>query len=172
MKLNFAAGKQTWPDFFCIDAVQHPKATRALDLCHAFEFDKEGALLKPVPLDDGCAEEVHSYHFIEHVTEWQSPSVIREFHRLLKPGGLLVLECPDLELAAKNLLAGLPPNMWRFPFYGDGATKDPYMTHRFGFTRASLEALLRDNGFASIKHRPPVTHGARVNRDMRIEARK
>ena len=172
MRINFAAGKQTWDGFYCIDAVQHPKATRALDLCHAFEFDKEGALLNPVPLSDGSAEEVHSYHFVEHVHAWQAPAVIAEFRRLLKPGGLLVLECPNLELAAKNLLAGLPQNMWMFPFYGDPGHKDPFMCHKFGYTPSSLEALVRSAGFGSVKHRAPVTHGARVNRDMRLEARK
>jgi SAM-dependent methyltransferase len=171
MRINFAAGKQTWDGFYCIDAVQHPKATRPLDLLHVLAFDKEGALLNPVPLEDGCADELHANHAIEHFREWEAPAVVAEFRRLLKPGGWLVLECPNLELAAKNLLAGLPPNMWRFPFYGDGGTKDPYMTHPFGYTPASLEALVRAGGFATVKHRPPVTHGARVNRDMRIEAR-
>jgi SAM-dependent methyltransferase len=171
MRLNFACGKQTWDGWFCVDAVKHPKATRDPDLLHALEFDAEGNLLNPLPLPDGVFEEVHAYHAVEHFREWQGAAVIQEFRRLLKPGGLLVLECPDLELAARNLLAGLPPNMWRFPFYGDGGTKDPYMTHPFGFTKSSLAELVLANGFKTVKHRAPMTHGARINRDMRIEAR-
>jgi predicted SAM-dependent methyltransferase len=171
MKLNFGCGKQTWDGWFCVDAVKHPKATRDPDLLHALEFDKEGALLNPLPLPDGVFEEVHAYHFIEHVHEWEAPSVVGEFRRLLKPGGLLVLECPDLELAAKNLLAGLKEQMWKFPLYGDGSHKDPYMCHKHGFTRRSLEALVKEGGFLSVKHRAPMTHGARLNRDMRVEAR-
>jgi predicted SAM-dependent methyltransferase len=171
MKLNFGCGKQTWDGWFCVDAVKHPKATRDPDLLHALEFDKDGALLNPLPLPDGCCDELSNFHFIEHVHEWESPAVIREFRRLLKPGGLLVLECPDLELAAKNLLAGLPPNMWRFPFYGDGGLKDPLMCHKHGYTKASIAELVLANGFKTVKHRAPMTHGARINRDMRIEAR-
>lgn len=172
MKINFAAGKQTWDGYYCIDAVKHSKATRDLDLVHALTFDRDGALLNPIPLADGCADEVCSFHFIEHVFSWEAPAVIAEFRRLLKPGGLLVLECPNLELAARNLLAGMKEQMWMFPFYGDPLHKDPFMCHKFGYTPASLEAMVKQAGFTAVKHRAPITHGARINRDMRLEARK
>lgn len=172
MKINVAAGKQTWEGFFCIDAVQHPKASRALDLLFAFEFEADGALTAQIDLQDGCADEVHCYHFIEHVTQWQAGAVVRELGRLLKPGGLLVMECPDIEKAARNLLAGMNDQMVMWPLYGDPGHKDHFMTHRWGYTPATLGALLAGCGFERIVHGQPVTHGARANRDMRVEARK
>ena len=170
MKINVGAGKQTWDGFYCIDAVQHPKATRPLDLIHAFEFEGEH-LKAPVPLPDGCADEVHSYHFIEHVHEWQAPTLVKEWKRLLKPGGLLVIECPNIELAARNLLNGMGVQWSMWPLYGDGTHRDPLMCHKFGYTPASLMALLKACGFTKVLAKPPVTHGARLNRDMRLEAR-
>jgi predicted SAM-dependent methyltransferase len=171
MKLNFACGKQTWPDFYCVDAVAHPKRTREPDLLHAFNFTKDGALINRLPLDAESCDEVHSYHFIEHVFAWEAPAVVKEFRRLLKPGGLLVLECPNLELAARNLLAGMKEQMWMFPFYGDPEHKDPFMCHKFGYTMASLESLVRGAGFKKVMHLLPLTHGQRITRDMRLEAR-
>ena len=171
MKLNIACGKQTWDSFFCVDAVKHPKATRDPDLLHAFEFDGD-RLANPLPLDDGCAEEVHSYHFLEHVHEWQAPALVREFHRLLQPGGLLVLELPNIEAAARNLLAGMGDQMAMWPLYGDGSHRDPYMCHKYGYTPGTVRALLEAHGFTGIKLKPPQTHGCRANRDMRVEARK
>lgn len=169
MKLNIGCGKQTWDGYYCVDAVPHPKATRAPDLLHAFAF--EGTRLKnPLPLPDGCADEVHAYHFIEHVYRWEAPALLAEFHRMLKPGGLLVLELPNIEAAAKNLLAGLDDQMAMWPLYGDPSHVDPFMCHRWGYTPTTIKALLGD--FFKISIRPPQTHGARVSRDMRVEAWK
>lgn len=171
MKINVACGKQTWDGYFCVDAVRHPKATRDLDLVHAFEFDVD-RLVNPLPLEDGCAEEVCAFHFIEHVREYEAPALLREFHRLLKSGGTLILELPNIEAAARNLLAGMPPQMCWFAFYGDASHRDPYMLHQFGYTPATIRALLVECGFIKVQLKPPQTHGARANRDMRVEARK
>jgi cysteinyl-tRNA synthetase len=38
--------------------------------------------------------------------------------------------------------------------------------------RRTLAQLLLDNGFDDIVHAAPRSHGARENRDMRVEARK
>jgi SAM-dependent methyltransferase len=171
MKLNIGCGKQTWEDFFCVDAVRHPKASRAPDLLHAFHFNKE-TLTNPLPIDSELATELHSYHFLEHVYSWEAPALLQEFKRLLRPGGLLVLELPNIELAAKNLLAGLGDQMSMWPLWGDPKTMDPYMIHRWGYTPKTLKVLLASIGFVEIKFRPPKTHGAKLLRDMRVEARR
>ena len=82
------------------------------------------------------------------------------------------MELPNIEAAARNLLSGMEPNMWRFPFYGDGSHKDPYMIHKFGFTPKSIKAAVEGAGFEQVQILPPQTHGPRPNRDMRVEAIK
>jgi predicted SAM-dependent methyltransferase len=171
MKINFSCGKQTWPDFYCIDAVAHPKATRAPDLLHTIQFD-EGFLINPIPLGDSCADELHSYHFLEHVYAWEAPALVAEWRRLLKRGGKLILELPNLILACQNLLAGKNDQWGMWPLYGNQETRDPFMCHRTGYTPATVTKLLADHGFINIKVLPPVTHGAKANRDMRVEAVK
>jgi predicted SAM-dependent methyltransferase len=171
VKLNLACGKQTWPDFFCVDVVRHPKASRDPDLIHAFTFNSE-RLVNPLPLAEGCADELHSYHFLEHVAGYEAPALVREFHRLLKSGGRLVLELPNLEAACRNLLAGMDDQMSMWPIYGDWNHRDPYMLHKHGYTPKTIKALLVECGFIKIELKPPQTHGGRANRDMRVEARK
>lgn len=171
MKINVACGKQTWNDFYCVDAVRHPQSSRHPDLLHAFNFHGE-ALANPLPLADACASEVHSYHFIEHLYRWESPAMLREFHRLLCSGGKLVLELPNIEAAARNLLAGTRDQFHMWGFYGNPETRDPYMCHRWGYTPRTIKALVESMGFTDVKVLPPVTHGARTNRDMRVEAIK
>jgi SAM-dependent methyltransferase len=172
MKINFACGRQVLDGFFNVDAVRHPKAPRDPELIHAVEFDSDGSIRNPLPLKDGCADELHAMHIIEHVFAWEAPALVGEWYRLLKPGGLLVVECPDIEHAARNLLAGLSDQMWLWPLYGDGGTKDPFMMHKNGFTPSKMKWLLSSCGLSNVRHLPPVTHGARLNRDMRFEARK
>lgn len=171
MKLNIGAGKQTWPGYFCVDAVQHPKASRHLDMVHAFCFDGE-VLTNPLPLEDGIADEVHNYHFIEHVYRWEAPALLGEFYRLLKKTGRLVIECPDIAKAAKNLLDGGKDQMCMWPLYGDPGHKDPYMCHRWGYTPATMVSLLHKCGYSNVTVEKPETHGKRANRDMRITAVK
>jgi predicted SAM-dependent methyltransferase len=170
VRINFACGKQTWDGWYCIDAVAHPKASRKPDLLHILEFDREGALTNPVPLPDGCAAELHSYHFLEHVYAWEAPALVAEWRRLLAPGGSLVLELPNLAAACKNMLAGMNAQMVMFPLYGDPSHKDPFMCHRWAYTQATVTALLEAGGFGKVKILPPQTHGRRTNRDMRVEA--
>lgn len=171
MKLNIAAGKQTWDGWYCVDAVQHPKATRPLDLLFAFEFAGE-TLSTPLPLGDGVASEIFNGHFIEHVYRWEAPAVIAEFRRLLKPGGRLIMELPDLEKCARNLLAGQKDQLCMWGLYGDPGQQSPYMCHRWGYTPATVTDLLLSAGFRKITTGLPQTHGRRHNRDMRVEAVK
>ena len=172
MKINYGCGRQVTDGFYNIDAVLHPKAPRAPELLHALRFHHDGSIVEKTPLPDGCADELFAAHIIEHFFAWEAPHVVAEWRRLLQPGGLLVLELPNLELAARNLLAGTKDQLCMWPLYGDPATRDPFMCHRWGYTRQSLEALLLQCGFDDVVHRPPQTHGARTNRDMRLEARK
>lgn len=169
MRINFACGKQTWDGFFCVDAVKHPKASRDPNLLHVLTFDG-ATLANPLPLEDGCADELHSYHFLEHVRAWEALALVREWSRLLRTGGRLILELPNIEAAARNLLAGMNDQMVMWPFYGDPGHMDDFMTHRWGYTPKTVTALLEENGFTKVKVLAPQTHGARENRDMRVEA--
>lgn len=171
MKINFACGKQTWDGFYCVDAVAHPKATRHPDLLHVLKFDRT-KLVNPLPLEDGCADELHSYHFLEHVTGYQAPALVAEWRRLLKVGGRLIIELPNLEAACRNLLAGMSDQMAMWPIYGDWSHEDEFMLHRHGYTPKTAKALLEENGFGRVIVLAPKTHGARANRDMRLEAVK
>lgn len=163
MRLNLGAGKMVLPGYVNIDIQQNPKAKRKLDII---------ADVRNVPLQDECAEEVFAAHVVEHFHRWETDAVIAEWKRLLKPGGRLVLELPNIEAAARNLLAGMDDQMCMWGFYGDPSHKDPYMCHPWGFTPRSIEKLLVDGGFKDIRILPPQTHGRRINRDMRVEARK
>jgi len=169
MRIHFACGRHVLDGFYNIDAVRHPSAARAPDLLFEMRFEN-GNLIERLPLDDGCADEFHAMHIIEHFYRYDVDAVLAEWKRLLKVGGRLVLELPNLEAAARNFLAGMKDQMCMWPFYGDPSWKSPYMVHRWGYSPNTITSLLAFHGFTKIAVLPPQTHSAKLNRDMRVEA--
>ena len=170
LKVNFGCGKKLQEGWFNVDAVSREDA--APDLIYRMEFDADNSLVEPIPLDDGCADEFMALHVIEHFYAFQADAVVDEWKRVLKPGGKLILELPNIELAARNLLEGFPDQLSMWGLYGDPSHSDPYMCHRWGYTPRTIKHLLKMRGFVDIKVLLPETHMKRADRDMRVEAIK
>lgn len=168
MRINYGCGRRVLPGYYNIDAQHNPKAPRAPEMIHALRFGPTGNLLELTPLEDGCAKEVHCYHLIEHFYAWEAPSVINEFRRLLRPGGLLVLELPNLDAACSNHVNGQSDQMTMWPLYGDPSHMDPYMCHKWGYTPETMKQLLKQCGMRKIALEAPRTHRRRTDRDMRV----
>jgi predicted SAM-dependent methyltransferase len=132
--------------------------------------DVAADLTKPLPFEDDSAEEIHAYHFIEHVQAWEAGDMLRDWKRVLKPGGLVVIECPCLDKIVQNLIAGLHPRLNMFGLYGDPGYKRPEMVHKWCYSFESMTNLLTAVGFVDIQRKDPQTH--QPIRDMRFEARK
>jgi SAM-dependent methyltransferase len=128
-----------------------------------------------VPFADASADEILSVHVVEHFWRWEIRDVLKEWMRVLKPGGRMVVECPNLESACRTFLENPRDNaredqagqrtMW--VFYGDPKWKDPLMIHRWGYTPESLGALLADVGLAEVRQEP-AQFKLREPRDMRV----
>lgn len=54
--------------------------------------------LQPLPIDTGTAEIIYSSHVIEHITDQAARNLFRESARVLRPGGILRLITPDINL--------------------------------------------------------------------------
>ncbi|MCB1836270.1 MAG: methyltransferase domain-containing protein [Alcanivoracaceae bacterium] len=161
MRINVGCGRMVLDGWTNCDVQVSPKAPRPPEiLCDA----------AAIPLKSEVADELMALHLIEHFYLWEVPAVLAEWRRLLKPGGRLILELPNLEAACRNLLAGRNDQVSMWPLYGDPGHEDPYMCHRWGYTPKTIKELLVRNAFSEVRIMPPKTHGRRVNRDMRVEA--
>jgi hypothetical protein len=132
--------------------------------------------LKDIQGIDRCsADEILAVHVIEHFYYWEAVPLLSHWRGFLKPGGKLILECPNLLHACQtivehNEIACMPDqsgqmSMW--PLYGDPAWKDPLMCHKWGYTPKSLAIVLAQAGFQNIKQEP-AQFKLREPRDMRI----
>jgi SAM-dependent methyltransferase len=131
------------------------------------------------PFADASADEILSVHVVEHFWRWEVLDVLREWVRVLRPGGRMILECPNLISACEAFLADPermsgPGNegqrtMW--VFYGDPAWQDPLMVHRWGYTPQSLARLMQEAGLVNVRQEP-AQFKLREPRDMRVVGEK
>lgn len=58
-------------------------------------------LVRGIPFDDNTFDVVYHSHFLEHLDRDAAAACLLECHRVLKPGGILRVVVPDLELLVK-----------------------------------------------------------------------
>jgi SAM-dependent methyltransferase len=64
-------------------------------------------LRRGIPFDDGAFDLVYHSHLLEHIDREQAAGFLGECRRVLKPGGVLRVEVPDLARWAEGYLASL-----------------------------------------------------------------
>lgn len=65
-------------------------------------IDLNWDLRNPLPFDDGTVDYIFNEHFLEHLTVEEGQKSLRDFKRVLKPGGVMRIAMPDLDEAVKN----------------------------------------------------------------------
>ncbi len=129
-------------------------------------------------LADGSCEVIESFHLFEHLTFTQARAALREWRRLLAPGGELRVELPNLarcvELIGTDMggydlgmisLFGYPPEV--------DEQGEPQL-HKWGWTPESLAMELQAAGFENVQQVSIVQTeraAAAFDRDMRLIAR-
>jgi predicted SAM-dependent methyltransferase len=166
-KLNVGCGGRRIAGYTGVDAVAERSAAEIIARADA------------IPLPDGSVEEIMAIHLIEHVHLWEAPNLLREWFRLLMPGGLLVLEMPDLMKCCRNIVEGYsyagkhPDQAGLWGLFGDPRQADPFMGHKWSYTFKTLRPMVAEAGFTDITERPTQWHPVgRDRRDFRLEARK
>ena len=143
VRLNLGSGLAPIPGFVNVDALEESPGV-----------DVGADISERLPFEDGAAELVYASHLLEHFPTDQVPKLLAEWRRVLRPGGVLLIAVPDLEVIARMLTERegwfTPPNgPWLGALYG--GQKDEYDFHKTGFTGPWLAHLMREAGFGEIK---------------------
>lgn len=141
------------------------------DIDPSMKPDIVGTITNMSAVADDSVDAVYSSHNIEHVFEHEVGSVLREFLRVIKPGGFAVITCPDLQTLAEFIVADrliaplydspagpITPHDILYGHRASIASGATYMAHKCGFTETSLSAHANAAGFAMIGTRRRKRH--------------
>jgi ubiquinone/menaquinone biosynthesis C-methylase UbiE len=131
-----------------------------------FDIDKNanpdivGTLTDMKLVKTGSVDAIYSSHNIEHIYPHEVPIALKEFFRVLKDDGIVVITCPDLQSVCEAVVQDkLMEPLYESPagpispidiLYGyrkDIERGLEYMAHKGGFTYSSLNSSFFEAGF-------------------------
>lgn len=141
MQLNLGAGPVRLPGAIGVD--RHP--TTGCDV---------QADIRALPFKDAAVDRVVADHVLEHLPQRMGVAVLREAHRVLAPGGTLVVGVPDLADYCRHWLEAdalgdlQEKALMLRGFYGNQVHAGEH--HQAGYDRQMLADLLAAVGFADV----------------------
>ena len=103
-------------------------------------------------LEDASADVIEANHLFEHLTQPEAVQALAEWRRVLKPGGELFLELPDLEACIRVLGQHSDAQGWDLGLIGIYGwppaieSEGLAQVHKWGWTRATLTEALTQAG--------------------------
>lgn len=150
MRLNLGCGDNLIEGYVNID-----KYDKAADV---------RADMADVAYPDKSIEEIVIYQALEHTPYNSLNSILSNCHRMLVPGGKLIIEVPDIEYAALEILSDGLSDKWVHHIWGEyyrpwdkerypDATFHAGSIHYQGFTFDRLSNALKQAGFSDVRKR-------------------
>jgi len=136
IKLHLGCGKRNFgEDWIHIDGEHHS---------HIESYD-----ITCIPqYRDNTVDLIYASHVIEYFDREEVISVLKEWHRVLKPGGILRLAVPNFYVMANLYMQrNYPLNNFLGPLYGKMKMGETTIYHKTVYDSASLSKLLLENGF-------------------------
>lgn len=171
IKLHLGCGGVRWKDFINVDL--HLFDSEINDTSRSGCVADAFADIRDLNLDDNLVDEIFLSHVFEHFTRWQGEDMLTDWFRILKPGGLLVIETPDFWRCVLWLFhpKSEKRHLGRTQFYGNQWDRLEYETHRYLWSSREIKTACKMAGFEPIvlSHRTETHHSGR---DMRVVATK
>ena len=155
LKLHLGCGDQYFDGYVNIDL----RKTTATDVVCG---------IKKLPYPNDSVEIIELYHVIEHLPRHDLQEAMREWYRVLSPGGKLIIECPDFDIAVKQYFEGNEERLNSI----FGLQRFPGDAHFFGYNCARLKNLLQNASFVYIEEKQPQDYHSKHEPCVRVEAIK
>ena len=114
-----------------------------------------------LPFKENSVDLIYNSHIFEYFDREKGEEVLKEWTRVLKPGGVLRIAVPDFEMMAKLYAEGkFPLQTLVGPLYGKmimgkGGTnekKENIIYHKTTYDFDSLKKMLESCGLTNVKH--------------------
>ena len=149
-RLNLGCGGAPLAGYTNVDVFKGP------GIDEVFQLDQ-------IPYEDGTIGAIHSQHSLEHVTFDRVEKALKEWYRVLCPGGELILRMPDLALSCQGYLKALQEcdhsqinyidaiQWYKYTIYGiqrsQAGEPDDAQVHKSGFSLKEMCDILESIGF-------------------------
>ena len=134
LRLNVGSGIDYKEGFINIDLFD-PSADAAWDI-------------RKLPLNSGSVAQIIAYDVVEHIAVNDLIPMFKEWHRVLKQGGEVIVLTPDMVSLCEDFLKN-PEDDWSYaPIYGNQDGEGQF--HKCGFTPKRLFKLFGFSGFRII----------------------
>jgi len=113
---------------------------------------------------DASYDALFASHVLEHLYAHEVAMALLEFARVLKPGGKIMIQVPDLEAVGSRLaldqadhvvytshIGAITPLDILYGHQGSVGTGNLFMAHKTGFTRSVLKTRLQAAGFSKVE---------------------
>jgi len=138
-KLDVCGGRNPFKpgEFLNVDAAPLPTVDLVFDITERF------------PIEDGRIAEIISIATLEHLRREHVDFVLKEFFRVLAPGGLLRISTPDIEAIAQAVLDGEDLAVINQHLFGrfKGEETELFDLHKWFYSAPALIANLEEIGF-------------------------
>lgn len=140
MKLHLGCGSKYIPGFVHVDALPAPH----VDIVGPVEH---------LPIADESVSLIYASHILEHFGRYEYKAVLKEWFRVLEPGGVLRLAVPDFAAcAAIYYESGLADGLTGLVGLIVGGQRDQYDFHKMIFDEEFLHRDLLETGFREVRH--------------------
>ena len=135
MRLNLGAGQDKRKGYINVDAVEQFAPDKVWDLS-----------VIPMPfVSAGEVIEILAQDILEHFDPFKAHELLAYWVSLLRPGGVIHLQVPDWSTLDKNNLE----NVFGAAIF-KGVYTGAFGSHKWGYTKASLQSLMHDCGLVDI----------------------
>jgi len=167
-KLNLGCGNEYRDGWVNVDI----DSSKRTDICCDFINLKKH-------FNENSIDQIYMIHSISYLNLWESRIFFKDSYDLLKTGGILELEFPDIEKCSKIIVESqdfencIEAIRGIYAFDLDQIkNKENYRPYSFGWSGKYMRDTLIKIGYTEISILEPETHGKRTWRDTRIIAIK
>lgn len=95
VRIELGSGVHGVEGFYHVDAVEGGNVNKVSDI------------RKLDWLSNGSVDEIYSAHAVEHISYTEIIQVLKEWHRVLRPGGKITIKMPDLDFMCRAYVEGI-----------------------------------------------------------------